>query len=462
MSVSPAPLSVPEAPPGPIVRLDLNDRGLTQWPPEVYAHADTLEVLNLSGNALSTLPDDLPRLHRLRVIFVSDNPFTELPEVLGRCPSLEVVGFKACRIERVSGAALPPNLRWLILTDNRISSLPDELGRRPALQKLMLAGNRLSTLPDTLADAHRLELLRLSANRFERLPDWLAELPALTWLATSGNPFSLEVERAALLRAQHPTVPDHHLHTEAQLGEGASGVIHRARWTPDPVTASDRTVAVAVKRFKGAMTSDGLPESEMAACLAAGPHPGLIRVLGRTLARPEDAPTTPCGLVLELIDPAFQVLAGPPSLHSCTRDVYPAPLSLDSTTALQLARTLASVTTHLHAQGLVHGDLYAHNILWRPDTGAALLGDFGAASFHAAAGPHLAWALQAMEVRALGVLMTELLARIPPTSAGPTPTEQHLALWATQCLDPLPARRPTAASLHHHLLAAQNTGARPT
>ena len=40
-------------------RLDLYC-GLTELPPEVFELADTLEVLNLTGNRLSALPDDLP------------------------------------------------------------------------------------------------------------------------------------------------------------------------------------------------------------------------------------------------------------------------------------------------------------------------------------------------------------------------------------------------------------------
>ena len=75
-----------------IRRLDLSC-GLRTLPPEVFGLADTLEVLNLSGNQLDCLPHDLPRLHRLKVILGSDNAFTELPEVLGDCPALEVVGF---------------------------------------------------------------------------------------------------------------------------------------------------------------------------------------------------------------------------------------------------------------------------------------------------------------------------------------------------------------------------------
>jgi len=119
-------------------RLDLAC-GLTELPREVFDLADTLEVLNLTGNRLSALPDDLPRLHRLRVVFCSDNAFTTLPPVLGSCGQLEMVGFKANRIARVPAESLPPRLRWLILTDNAVEALPDALGARPRLEKLMLA-----------------------------------------------------------------------------------------------------------------------------------------------------------------------------------------------------------------------------------------------------------------------------------------------------------------------------------
>ncbi|MEO0407603.1 MAG: protein kinase, partial [Cyanobacteria bacterium P01_A01_bin.135] len=49
-------------------RLDLAC-GLTEFPPEIYDLADTLEVLNLSGNQLTALPDDFGRLHKLKIVF---------------------------------------------------------------------------------------------------------------------------------------------------------------------------------------------------------------------------------------------------------------------------------------------------------------------------------------------------------------------------------------------------------
>ena len=380
-----------------ITRLDLSC-GLTEFPPEIFTLADTLEILNLSGNALSSLPDDLHRLPHLRVLFCSENAFTDLPECLGQCAKLSMIGFKANRISRVPGAALPPLLRWLILTDNCIDQLPDKLGARPLLQKLMLAGNQLSALPPSLANCHNLELLRIASNRFTRLPEWLLTLPSLTWLAYAGNPVEMAVEIA--VDDTTPTIPWTELELAEVLGEGASGVIRKALW-------KQQALPVAVKLYKGTITSDGSPLHEMQACIAAGLHPNLIKVQGRVSGHPEDQ----AALVMDLIDPSYGNLAALPSLASCTRDIYAPDTRFSLEVALRMARGITSVAAHLHRHGITHGDLYGHNILWNT-AGDCLLGDFGAASFHATADTLETRALQRIEVRAFGVLLGELLERV--------------------------------------------------
>ncbi|MFL9855570.1 protein kinase [Paraburkholderia madseniana] len=377
--------------------------GLSEFPREIFDLADTLEILDLSGNALSRLPDDLSRLRKLRIIFASDNPFTELPEVLGQCSQLSMVGFKANRIRKVSGQSLPPLLRWLVLTDNEVEALPAEIGACAQLQKLMLAGNRLRTLPEELAACSRLELLRLAANQLSGLPAWLLRLPRLSWLAFAGNPFSEALETAALTDTPIADIQWDELRLEQRLGEGASGVIYRAALLARHEHAKK---PVAVKLFKGAVTSDGLPDCEMAACIGAGDHPNLIPVVGKV----KDHPAGAHGLVMELIDPQFTNLAGPPSLESCTRDVYDADTRLELASVLRIAYGMASAACHLHRQGVMHGDLYAHNIL-HCGQGRALLGDFGAASFYATDDRDFRSALQRLEVRAYGCLLEELIDR---------------------------------------------------
>ena len=388
--------------------------GLRDFPREIFDLADTLEVLDLGGNALDTLPDDLHRLTKLRILFVSNNAFTELPAVLGQCPSLTMIGFKANRIRTVPAQALPQTLRWLILTDNAIEALPAEIGRCTRLQKLMLAGNRLTTLPETLAACTALELLRIAANQLTALPDWLLAMPRLSWLAFAGNPFAVE----PALPATVETLAWDDLTLEATLGEGASGVISRA-------VRRDGT-HLAVKVFKGAVTSDGLPHSEMMACLAAGRHPNLIPVLGRVTGHPDGREA----LAMDLIDPAFAPLAAPPSFATCTRDVYAEDLRFDEETVRRIAGGVASAANQLHDRHLMHGDLYAHNILVAPDR-EPVIGDFGAASAYAGQGD----ALQRLEVRAFGCLLEEVVGRCET----PVP---DLAGLAAACLDEVPARRP--------------------
>ncbi|MFM5655857.1 leucine-rich repeat-containing protein kinase family protein [Aeromonas veronii] len=431
---------------------------LTEFPTEILSLKETLEVLDLTGNQLSALPDELAGFGKLRIIFCSENRFTELPEVLGRCPALTMVGFKANRIATVSARALSAGLRWLILTDNQIESLPDELGQCGALQKLMLAGNRLRELPASLANCRNLELLRIAANRIERFPEWLLSLPRLSWLAYSGNPFSEGAEARAIDDAHVAPLAWETLALGELLGQGASGVIHRATLVANPADevtqASDRgdDSQVAVKLFKGAVTSDGLPRCEMAASLAAGTHPNLIKVIGKVADHPSGIPA----LVMELIDPAFANLAGPPSLDSCTRDVYPEELHLSVPDALAMAHGIASVAGHLHRAGIMHGDLYGHNVLFARGSDAparALLGDFGAASLYDRCDRERAVGLERLEVRAFGCLLEELLAHCDTQDS---PLDGLHQLKAA-CLSELPADRPDFAYIERQLAAARAT-----
>lgn len=393
--------------------------GLTAVPREVFALADTLEVLDLGRGSLADLPDDFGRLHRLRVLFCSGNPFPRLPPVLGACPALSQLGFRGCGIREVPAESLPRELRWLTLTDNAIAELPAALGERPRLRKLMLAGNRLTALPDSLSGTDELELIRLACNRLAALPPWLARLPRLAWIAYAGNPTEPPTAPVAA-----PAVPWADLALGELLGEGASGRVHRARWR-GPAGGED----VALKLFKGAMTSDGLPEREMEACLAAGTHPALTGALGRL----HDHPAGVQGLLLRLLPSHWRVLAGPPSLASCSRDVYDPSLRLEPAKALRIARSVAEAVTHLHGRGLLHGDVYAHNTLWDAATGAAVLSDFGAAS--ALPDGRGGAVLARVEVRAVGILIDELLDRCA------TPPETLRAL-AQACMQPDPDGRP--------------------
>jgi hypothetical protein len=328
----------------------------------------------------------------------------------------------------------------LIVTDNALGTLPEALGQRPALQKLMLAGNQLQSLPESLQAAERLELLRISANRLSGVPQWLRELPRLSWLALAGNAMGWVFPTVPDL----PRVPWSSVQLGTLLGEGASGHIHRIQATgwPEPL---------ALKLFKGAVTSDGLPEDELAACLAAGQHPALTTPVASLTGHPTQAQ----GLLMPLIPAGHVNLAGPPSLQTCTRDVYPSGFSLSESMALQIACDVANAVAHLHQQGVMHGDLYAHNILMDPALGEARLGDFGAATQLPANQPDMCQPLLALEVRAFGCLLEELAALLPSPSPSPSPAGLALHALAQACLCPVPSDRPVMAEVKRQLAATR-------
>ena len=347
----------------------------------------------MTDNKLSSLPDDFNKFKKLRILFLSNNHFTELPTVLAQCSHLSMIGFRNNDIETVAENALPLTTRWLILTDNAIETLPDSMGDLYLLQKCMLSGNRLTSLPETMYKCHNLELLRIAVNHLEKLPIFLLDLPKLSWLAYGGNPFC----------AKHPNcdtplsiVPWERLKIQELLGEGASGLIYKAIYEGNEV---------ALKVFKGDITSDGLPEEEMDINISLGRHDHLVDVLARVTGHPEGKDV----LMLELIPPHFYNLGLPPTLETCSRDVYPTGFSLTLEKTLKILQGVADAAVYMHAHGIMHGDFYAHNIMIDDDANV-ILGDFGGASYFEPTDVETRNALERLEIRAFGCLVEELLA----------------------------------------------------
>jgi len=368
---------------------------LSEFPLEILSLADSLEVLDLSNNQLSSLPETFCQLHKLNIVFLSNNQFDTLPEVLGQCPNLEMIGCKSNGMTQVPAHSLPAKLRWLILSDNRLTTLPDSLGERPRLQKLALAGNRLTALPQTLANAGNLELLRISANQLGGFPAQLLELPKLAWLSFSGNPFA----QTDIDSQNIPEVPSSSFTLQQQIGQGASGVISTATWNTPQHALPD---AIAVKVFKGDVTSDGYPKDELHACLIAGKHPNLVQPLAQV-----NEPGY-LALVMKLIAPHYRNLGLPPSLTSCTRDTFTEGFSLSINHIDKIVQQMQQVFEHLHNHHICHGDLYTHNTLF-DDEANIIFGDFGAASLYHMLNPSQQQKIKRIEQRALDYFIEDLL-----------------------------------------------------
>ena len=185
----------------------------------------------------------------------------------------------------------------------------------------------------------------------------------------------------------------------------------------------------------------------MQACIAAGTHPNLVNVLGK-LSQPIDCKA---GLVFSFISADYTNLGGPPSLDSCTRDTYSPDAIFTLPVILQITRGIASAVAQLHTQGIMHGDLYAHNILVNTQ-GDSILGDFGAASFYNPADRMTGPALERLESRAFGCLLEDLLDRCG-SSAKKNEATAQLRDLQQRCMAPIPSERPLFGAICQRLAA---------
>ncbi|KAK0661612.1 hypothetical protein QBC41DRAFT_36328 [Cercophora samala] len=376
---------------------------LTVFPDDIFSFGPSLIHLDLSGTGLSSLPPNFSTsLPNLKILFLSNCAFETFPD-LSSHPTLEMVAFRHNSLTSIPENTLPPKLRWLILTDNNIPSLPSTISQCPNLEKCLLAGNNLSALPPSLTRCQNLTLLRLSANNFTSLPKFLfTAFPKLAYLSFAGNPCSLRSREAHKLPFGLQDIPYRSLTISRVLGQGASGVISQAEWKPSP--DSDFSEDVAVKMFKGSLTSDGRPEDEMEAVLLAGSHESLIGVIGKVTEWEGEG--VKGGIVMSLVPEGYKVLGLPPDLESCTRDRFAeGEEGWEMGKAVEMLTGIAGAGAHLHGRRICHGDLYAHNILASREDGHGLLGDFGAASVYGEEED----GVERVEVAAFGRLVGDVL-----------------------------------------------------
>jgi leucine-rich repeat protein SHOC2 len=155
-----------------------------------------LTELNIATNALTSLPVEIGLLTILSRLDMSNNDITVPPvEVVMRGPA-DVVDFmrricdaKYSGILNLSGKSLKlvnpeifriEGLRVLNMSDNLLTEIPNSFENMTLLTELAVANNQLSTLPPSLASCEALERLDISGNRMQSLP---CEIGALSRVA---------------------------------------------------------------------------------------------------------------------------------------------------------------------------------------------------------------------------------------------------------------------------------------
>ncbi|KAJ2106812.1 hypothetical protein IW146_007611 [Coemansia sp. RSA 922] len=136
-------IDVPRDIPVDVAVLNLSVNMLTQLPPGFGRTFSSLHTLDISGNQISVLPEEIGHLHSLRELYASRNALVTLPITMGSLRNLEVLDISENYIVSLDvSVSRLENLRMLNISDNRLTMLPPYLGLlAQTLRILLVDGN---------------------------------------------------------------------------------------------------------------------------------------------------------------------------------------------------------------------------------------------------------------------------------------------------------------------------------
>jgi len=169
-----------------ITKLDLSLNKVASFPD--LSRFSVLEELNLTGNLLSVLPDEIGTATTLRVLSLNGNVIKTLPHTFGqlvRLEKLEINNNELTELPKEIGRL--SMLEDLSLAGNPLTELPDAIGAMRNLHNLDLSCCRLTTLPEALTLATRMLDLNVGGNQIEKLPEGIGRMTRLVSLNVQDN-----------------------------------------------------------------------------------------------------------------------------------------------------------------------------------------------------------------------------------------------------------------------------------
>lgn len=134
-----------------------------------------LNNANLTSEALSSLS----KLDSLQILELMDNNLTTSPD-FGSYESLKQLSLRSNKIEKLTPAIGNfKNLELLDIAHNNLSELPESFGNLKSVIFLDLSENELEKLPESLAGLENLEHLILRGNNLKELPEAIYKLKNL-------------------------------------------------------------------------------------------------------------------------------------------------------------------------------------------------------------------------------------------------------------------------------------------
>lgn len=179
------------------------------------SNLQSLEILDVHGNSITALPENVENLSRLRILNLSENQFKSLPfdglvkmplvelslkknklsgtlilEPIQSLPLIQTLDASSNMLTRLTPpetAVSLPLVHTVSLSMNRLQELP-ELGTWKNLVTLAVDENSISSIPDSFTGLEKLRHADFSSNDIRVVPPEIARMASLSMLRLTGNP----------------------------------------------------------------------------------------------------------------------------------------------------------------------------------------------------------------------------------------------------------------------------------
>ncbi len=133
--------------------------------PAPLCHLKQLNIVSLSHNELTSLPDCIAEIQALGLLDLTQNQLTNLPDAFGQLKNLHQLSLDQNQFSTFPMALIEcENLELFSMSENQLTELPVEIGQLSQLAMLHLYNNRLQTLPSSVSNLKNLRYVDLRDN----------------------------------------------------------------------------------------------------------------------------------------------------------------------------------------------------------------------------------------------------------------------------------------------------------
>lgn len=130
--------------------------------------------LNLDNNELSSIPKEIEKFKKLKILSLGNNKLISLNKELSSLSKLVNLQLDFNKIKKIDFKNWSNSLSYLNLSNNELEAIPDNISNLTNLEKLNLSNNNITSLNKEIANLHQLKTLILDSNKIKEIDfkDW--------------------------------------------------------------------------------------------------------------------------------------------------------------------------------------------------------------------------------------------------------------------------------------------------